>query len=267
MATWIYNNDILREHPIYGCCSSYIYDVSNRDYPNKKYFERVRDMECLDMDQYEKNINKSPNPDCTTDAVIGICNYDNQQARNPRLLCVELRMDYQSIRTFSKTDFERKVVHTKGLLGQNITVEKTSLFVFSDKLEAQAVRWFDRIGKEGGILKNVKPCGVSDFFTIIMSEKDFPYKPKNNEEEIRKNFEVLYNNQKWIEFMEDFSKLCYKSYDYYGKSNKEFEFLKGLIIEIWSDFRLKKPVFDNENIEIYALNIESEIQNILKLNT
>ena len=44
----VYNNDFLKRHSLYRHCASTLNAVSERDYPNKNYFDAH--IECLDMD-------------------------------------------------------------------------------------------------------------------------------------------------------------------------------------------------------------------------
>ena len=48
----VYDNEIVGKHDLYSCCKSTLNDVSQKDYPNKNYFDSR--IECLDMDYYEK---------------------------------------------------------------------------------------------------------------------------------------------------------------------------------------------------------------------
>ena len=98
MGEWIYNNEVVRGHSIYPVCHSTLNAVSRRDYGNTYSFRP--DIECLDMDTYEKNVLRKGQPDCTVDAVIGISTYENNRVSSPRLLLVELRMDYDNIKIF-----------------------------------------------------------------------------------------------------------------------------------------------------------------------
>lgn len=62
MELLVYNNDTVAAHSLYKKCGSTLNEVSNRDYPGKDYFNK--EILCLDMDTYEKNVLHSERPDC-----------------------------------------------------------------------------------------------------------------------------------------------------------------------------------------------------------
>ena len=93
MAAVVFDNTIIFKHPFYPKCKATLQDISDRDYSSGSYQFDPR-IECLDMDVYERVICQG-NPDKTVDAVIGICTCGSDKRKsNPRLMLIELRMDY-----------------------------------------------------------------------------------------------------------------------------------------------------------------------------
>ena len=80
MATQIFDNELVRVHPIYPKAKSYLAQLSLRDY-GKPYFDTRR--ECLDMDSYETSLPQNVS-DSTMDGVIGIAEYDDNRNQNRR---------------------------------------------------------------------------------------------------------------------------------------------------------------------------------------
>lgn len=67
---WLHS-DIIVSHSLYpnfGCSLS---EISDRDYPDRRYI--TDPIEALDLDSYETSLRGRAN-DCTVDAVLGICN-------------------------------------------------------------------------------------------------------------------------------------------------------------------------------------------------
>ena len=164
---WVYNNEIIKRHSLYELCHSALNDVSNRDYPGTDYFDRK--ILCLDMDTYEKDILRKTHPQPTMDAVIGVSSFGNSQVNGSGLLFIELRIGFKNISNLSRTEIERKLAHTKDLLGGEIAIVKDSVFVFNNRLSPVARRWFDRQGRAGNSLSHCIACSVSDFSNIIKS--------------------------------------------------------------------------------------------------
>lgn len=253
MATWIYNNKILNSHPLSKCCKSTLNQISNDDYPNTNYFNK--DIECLDMDTYEQN--RKGVTGKTVDAVIGISDCENKREINPRLLCVELRMGYKSTRNFSSA-FADKVTHSKGLLGGYICIESKSLFVFKDELAPQAKNWIKNKRNSGGGYKDMDSCGISDFGNIIKSIDEMPYKPLNNEKQIRDILSDLENKEDWNSFIKKINDLCIQALKYKYHNPFEYDFMIGLLKDVWIEFRANHTSSLGADEEIFAEIMEED---------
>lgn len=179
----VFDNATVRRHSIHASCHNTLNAVSNRDYPNSDFFRP--DIECLDLDAYEKE-HCGGQADCTVDAVLGICSCHNKRKSAYRLLLVELRMNYQSERNLSKTDMERKVLHTRDILGEELAIERESIFIFNNRIAERVRNWFSRQAQSGGELRFCRPYAVSDFPTVVNCYEDMPYVPDTDVEQVLK---------------------------------------------------------------------------------
>lgn len=257
MELWIYNNKVVQRHSFYQLCKSTLNDVSNRDYPNTNYF--YAGIECLDMDIYEKNILRKGQPDHTVDVVIGIANYKNNHAFDPRLLLVELRINYKNASNLSKSEMEEKVTHTKALLGGEISINKKSIFIFNNELISQARWWFNREKRTGGELTCCEAWSIEEFSTNINSILDFPYQPIHKEKDIIDNIQQYEKELDWILFFEQIKFWCKKSENLRYSNQQESEHIKNTIIKVWTNFKQNKYIF-NDDEEIEKLILEEDYE-------
>ena len=225
----VYNNDIVQQHPIYNCCKSTLNDVSNRDYPNTNYFNP--DIECLDMDIYEVKTHKGQQ-DKTVDAVIGVGAYTNNHFSNGRLLLVELRIDYKNADNLSQHELEGKVVHTRQLLGTQITYDKSSFFVFSENVAPQALHWMASHKHNGGLIKDFKVYSIKEFNQNICSIKSMPYTPIYNPDVIAQDLDKskcqdLFKQVKY--WKQVAMNICYSN-------TREFDNIKDVLVDKWKEF-------------------------------
>lgn len=257
MELWIYDNKIVQKHSLYPLCKSTLNDISNRDYPNTNYF--YSDIKCLDMDTYENNILRKDLSEHTVDAVIGIANYKKNHAYDPRLLLVELRINYKSTSNLSKSEMEGKVSHTKALLGGEISINKESIFIFNNKLISQAKWWFNREKRTGGELSHCEAWSIKEFSTNINSILDFPYQPIHKEKDIIDNIQQYENELDWILFFKQIKFWCNKSEEFRYSNRLESDHIKNTITKIWTNFKQKDHIF-NDNEEIEKLILEEDYE-------
>ena len=252
MATWIYNNIILRRHPLTINCLSTLNEVSNGDYPGTNYFDS--NIECMDLDSYEQHSKGESKK--TVDAVIGISDCDNKKLSNPRLLCVELRMGYESTHNFSSA-FADKIIHSKDLLGGHIAIELGSLFIFSDALAPKAKSWIKN-RQRAGAYKYMLSCGVSDFCNIIKSIDELPYQPINDEKIIREKLANYELHKDWQSYFNEIQNFCKLTCRYQYKMPYEYKFMVNLLKEVWTDLRSEHVSFEDDDNELLAEILEDE---------
>ena len=260
MAEWIYSNAVVEEHSLYQLCASTLNEVSNRDYPNCDYFNSA--IACLDMDTYEKHILQKGQADRTVDAVIGIATYENNRGQDPRLLLIELRMEYENISNLSKTEMERKVTYTKSLLGGEKRIERDSLFVFNNQIASQAERWFAMQNRTGGELKHCRVRSVAGFSMLIKSISDFPYVPLHKEEDIKNSVQQFEEKAEWMNCLQQIEYWCRKAEGYRYKNPSEFKHIAMVIKNVWNAFKQQEYTFSNDEIlEIEILEEDFEFLN------
>ena len=222
----IFDNKIVSRHPIYRKFHKMLNDISERDYPGKDYFDKRID--ALDLDTYESSIPDSN--DHTVDAVIGIKTYQNNRPTNPRLLLVELRMDYKSTKNLSETDLNSKVVHSRSLLGMDIPVERLVYFVFNDGIISQVERWFTRKAMAGGSSKNWKAISPENFRNVVRSESDMPYVPINDTEVVAIEIRNFITKRAWEKAYLIIKEWVMRAEKYQVKYNiPEFESICGML--------------------------------------
>ncbi len=242
MEQLIYNNEVVKGHSLYSSCSSTLNDVSNDDYHNSNYFDP--DIECLDVDYYEQKILQHQQPNPTVDAVIGIQTYNNNSATNDRLLIIELRIDYKTTSTLSKTEMEQKVNYTKILLGRDIDINSKSFFIFNESLAPQAKRWFSVRQREGGEFKNCESFSINEFNNLIKSSTVLPYVPKYPQEQILKDLNKHISvNSEYIKQIDFWCEIA-RSYQY--KNPYEFNHIKDIIKDEWRKFKNNITWIDEE---------------------
>lgn len=252
----VYDNDILRKHSLYPHCCNTLQNVSNRDYPNRYSFNPQ--IECLDIDPYEKKIH-SGHPNNTMDAVIGICSCRNDRLKiSPRLLLIELRMNYKNIRNLSVSEINEKVDYTKMLLGAEIPLEKIHYFIYDRSISEQAKRWFRSKVNEGTIPQHYVVWSVDDFGANIVSIDSLPYNPLNDMSQILKEGQSAIVAEEWNKL---FSFMYYwldkvKGYKY--SNGFEYESLLCTLFTIWKQFKELNISF-SEDEELDILIIEDEL--------
>lgn len=261
MEAIIYNNDVLKQHSLYRHCASTLNAVSERDYPNKNYFNPL--IECLDMDTYEKK-QCSGNADCTVDTVIGISTCKNKVTSSNRLLLVELRLDYINAKNLSKSELEQKVEHTKDLLSSELSIEQNNIFIFTDNVAQQARSFMTRLMKGTKYSKLFVVWSVSDFKNSVKSIDDMPYIPINNPSLICKDLDKSVESQQWKKLFKKIHFLRNKCVSLIYKNPYEYESLSETIIDWWNNFRQNNPRLPNENDELDAqVTYEDDVE-ILK---
>ena len=253
----VYNNDFLKRHSLYRHCASTLNAVSERDYPNKNYFDAH--IECLDMDTYEKKC-CSGNAECTVDAVICVSNCDNKVTSSHRLLLVELRMLYVNANNLSKSELEQKVTHTKDLLGSELPIDRNNIFVFTDNVAPQARSVMNRLMQGTKHSQTFLVWSVSDYNNNVKSIDDMPYIPINPPADICKVLDGFVKTRKWKQL---FDKISYWKENALGlryKNSFEYDSLRQTIFDWWMLFRKSNSCLQNEDDELDALIIDDEIK-------
>ncbi|NPD91644.1 hypothetical protein [Xylanibacter muris] len=252
-----FDNGIIINHKFYRHCGKTLDTVSKKDYPDEEFFDKS--ILCLDMDAFETQTHKG-SKEHTVDAIIGIKDFSNNKFHSHRLLLIELRIDFESEKRLSKTELEKKVCHTKELLGNDIAINKISFFVFKQDIINRVINWFNNKSQEGGNLKFCKPISTKEFGTLIKSENSFPYVPITDLKSLEKTL---------LSFLEqkDYSKFINQT-EYWLKeaarfkrqyNNEEHRLIMEVITGLWRKFRTSSPILsDDESIDTEILEEDYE---------
>lgn len=170
--------DIISDHPLAkrGFASD-LCALSERDSPRKGYFAET-EIPALDMDAYERS-----RPGCnqkTCDAVTGVCYRHNNHMFQPKLILVELRMNYENIRNLSKTELTGKERHTCDLLsdfGEEYPTGNYLCLVFKPAREQEALNWVSRQKNGSSGIDHWKVFSPDSFCNFIGYGIKDPYEP------------------------------------------------------------------------------------------
>lgn len=247
MEALIYDNEIILGHNLYPICGKKLQAISEKDYPGKKYFDEH--IESLDMDYYEKNLNKNDNKK-TLDAVIGIKKHLGRNRFSVSyLMLLEFRMGYKNVNNLSAKELIEKTSHTKDLLGTDKPLYDTIFFVFNNEVIYRCISVFHNMKRANRNLKNFEPISTDDFNKYINSVSRYPYEPENNVLDIRR--QLNFNNcQDDINgFLNRISYWCRNAY--YYKNNKyninEYNIIINEVKDIWHEFRSKNSRLSDED--------------------
>lgn len=257
----VFDNDYLRGHPLYQKCPALLNDVSERDYPGKNYFDKR--IECLDMDTYERTVCFG-RANCTTDAVIGISDHNNNRRENRRLLLVELRMKYQSDEHLSETKLVKKIKHTRVLLGAALTIERKTCFVFSRDVAPQARSWVENKKNEGGggEVKFFDVYSVDEFNESVQCLED-GYTPEKPSEIIKADISAYGLSGKWSELDKYIRGLLDFAVKKRRSNYAEYQNVKDAVKEAWQEVYCEGQQYPDDATEYMAMVLDEDINTIL----
>lgn len=238
----VYNNAIVEKHSAYSKARSTLQSVSEKDYGNTYQFDP--EIKCIDGDKFIGDKLKS------VDAIIGISDYKSNRCENPHLLLVELRMDYESGKTLSKSALEQKVFHSKNFLGAELPINNYSVFVFNDQVINQAKRRFSDWSKEGGGIRYCKAYSVTEFNNGILSVDKMPYTYIYEPADVEHSLMIHIEADEWELFIN-------KIFDYWVKIVEDLQFHNNLteaqsicnvLRKVWRTVTIKKPEMDSDTL-------------------
>lgn len=235
MAAKVFDNDVIHSASLEHINKSTLQEVSDRDYPGSYHFKP--DVACLDMDTYETEV-CGGSKGATVDCVVGINDYDGNKHTNPRLLFVELRMDYDSFKNLSATKLKEKVENTQNRIGQEILHEKEKFFIFKNSIKSAIAGWFMRQHNAHAIPASYKSLSVQEFNEAILLSNEVPYVPKVDRKKIADslNKSIQSNNEDRILQAFDYWAKRANAYEYqYNKP--EAEFIREVILASWQEFK------------------------------
>lgn len=252
MATQIFDNELVRVHPIYPKAKSYLAQLSLRDY-GKPYFDTR--IECLDMDSYETSLPQNVS-DSTMDGVIGIAEYDDNRNQNRRLLMIELRMNYRTPHHLKTSSLNKKVSHTIQLLScGSCPLANYVLFIFDNGILQQAIRWMRDNQCYNNSGKSWLAMSPEMFNEIYLCESDLPYVPVHEFDSAKDKLLELLNSQSFDDIYEQ---LDWWGQEYYrwSYSTQESSLIREFVKNIWDEIILRKDAMDEETLDMFNLLAE-----------
>ncbi len=231
---WGYDNEIVKNHFFPNLYKSTLRDVSEVDYPRKNYFNPS--IECLSLDAYVHSLRLSSTPK-TMDAAIGIRNYSCNRTVSPRMLLVELRMDYESDRNLSVSELKRKDQNSRGYVNStNVGIDSHPIFVFTKECIEEVRSWHKRQIQADGTISEWIFVSVPEFDDMIKDVNLMPVTYKNNVEDIKNKLRTCFYNDGIEALIEQISYWNGIAEQYQWKYDLlESEYLKNGLKEIWHE--------------------------------
>lgn len=247
----IKKDSVVQQYPWNDKYKVLLDDISERDYPNKHYFNK--DVLCLDVDRYEAD--HAGDNDKTVDTVMGIADYNTttMTCSKERLRMVELRMGYRNPYNLKVSDLSSKISHTAQMFNGS-PIDKFAIFVFEEK-EAPIVRnLFNRWGRERKEAKNWRAITPNAFCESIKTEKDFPYTPSHDIDGVKNAISGVKSSSQLARTLEYWTREILKEYSQYRLA--EAEAIKDTIIMALGSVNLNDFDDASEYSELINLYIE-----------
>ena len=129
----VIDGSYLKSSPLATGFLSDLNTLCHRDYKRKPF---TTDIRCIDLDSYEDSL--SGESDKTSDAAIGISDFDKNRVINSRFLMVELRLDYTNVENQGVNSLLRKYNHSRDILiSTGAVVDKHFLLVYDNATIAE----------------------------------------------------------------------------------------------------------------------------------
>lgn len=255
MAVKVFDNGAIGNPLLKHINKSTLQEVSDRDYPCKYKFKPG--VECLDMDTYETAA-CGGEKGATVDSVVGIADYTDNRKVSPRLLYVELRMDYDSVNNLSAGKLKAKVANTQSRIGREVAEEQDKYFVFKDSRTSLFSSWFVRQQKAHAIPDTYMPMSVRDFNEAVCLPSEMPYTYKENRQSISCCLAkaVASNNEDDIIAKFDYWAKKANSYDY-RNNRQEANAIKDVMKEEWRKYKFDVSSVPYDKPQVVEL-LESE---------
>lgn len=253
----VYNNDSVLGSTIDGKYITTIANVCVRDYGHDFGFSH--EVSAIDLDSYETS--QSGANDKTMDAAIGIADYKDNKASNPRLLLIELRLDYGRQGQNSKSsDMKKKETHSRNLLRGN-DLDQRSFFVFDEKVAAARRNVHAREKLADSSIRKWEILTPSQFHELFCFVENLPYQPITNVDDVIDKVTHLiavsdYSNiiqlvKYWINQEQTF---------FFQYKLNECNLLLQMISDILDVIRPIVPQFQTQDLELDYLICEEEYQ-------
>lgn len=194
----VYANDVVANLPINSAFKVSLSDIAVRDYG--KDYGLSNQVSAVDVDAYEKSF--SGNDDKTIDAAIGIANYINNSIKSPRLLLVELRVDYKKKAKHSSiSSMIRKEAHSRELLSF-APLDNRCFFIFDTDVAPRKRSEIANQRQANSLLENWQVLSLRDFVKQFYFADNLPYTPITNINAIIQQGNLFLVNQEWLKLIE-----------------------------------------------------------------
>lgn len=167
-------------------------EIVKKDCPSKSFGfgNRILEAECIDVDKVE--VDRNGNNGKTMDLVIGLADFDDVKQAYTRhyLLPIELKLNCVTF-NLRQHDLKGKDSYTRNILIG--TFSEKSVFVFTEKVAAQALSYCSRWKREAGAngIKDWIIVNPHQLDNLIKFTSDFPYKPKTDFSSIVNSIEIF----------------------------------------------------------------------------
>ena len=255
MEALIFDNDTVRKHRLYPRCGSTLHKVSKKDYDKDNFFdERI---ECLDIDSYETSrcaghSGMAEQP--TADAAIGVRNHlGNGRFSNPKMMIVELRMDYETEKNLSGSNMSDKIKHTRELLGMDTIMHGTCYFVFRDNVIQAVKNKFKDLKNEYKALKKSEAVSTSEFDMLVKSRESYPYRCENDLDRIKTQLDKLLEKDDISGFINTVTYWIDRAREYeYRYNHDEYQGIISVVNSAWASFRKGKGACLHGDDKLYV---------------
>lgn len=144
--------------------SSTLQEVANHDYKGRNYFASIPEVDCLDLDTFEKAFHHDS--DTTCDAAIGICQYRDGREAHCEIQLVEFKMDVENPANQEYSRLCRKDSHSRELIADDgFPVAHACYLVFADGVASRAQSYITKRSREDRTRKMWVVTGISEFQT------------------------------------------------------------------------------------------------------
>lgn len=188
--TAVYDNEVVLNTQLAEQFLTTLADVCVRDY-NRTYGFSDK-VQALDLDAYE-TAQSGPN-DKTMDVAIGIADHIDNRNAHPRLLLVELRLDYggqgQNART---SQMKQKESHSRDIL-REYNLDTRSFFLFDEKVAAPRRSIHAREKLTDSSIRQWEILTPKQFLEIFKFAEELPYQPITNIKQVLSDAKSLIAN-------------------------------------------------------------------------
>ena len=256
------DNGVLQTHVLYTKYHRPLYAISLKDYEHDTFFQSRSDIDGIDIDQFEAD-QAIADRDMTMDAMVGIADFSNNHIVNNRLLLLELRMDYKSIRHLRPDKLQGKISHTRSVIGKAVRVDEENVFVFRKDVSEQAKKWMFTTSQEYHDAKSWVAVSPDELTNMLHSQDSMPYQAISKMEPVDKELSKKIAAKDFDAVLDIITYWHHKAEQYKLKYLlKEEEHIKVHLHGIWQQTKASDYLLTSEQ-QAYVAVIEDEYKYLL----